>query len=194
MDSGIDNNIVVTDTPSLTPVSDIDLPETDSSTTGINWYSIFKYSLILLILALLGFNLFNYLGKGFDIIKDIFSPILGWFGYGVGETSKSVITTTASGTKSAIDVGTNTLTSGINVLENELTDKALRQKSNYNIPEPDDASSTTQLSKPKNKAGYCYIGEDRGFRSCIQVGEGDKCMSGDIFPSMEICVNPNLRS
>lgn len=192
MDSNIDSNIVVTDTPSLTPVSDINLPETDSLTTGINWYSIFKYGLIILILALLGFNLFNYLGKGFDIIKDIFSPILGWFGYGVGETSKSIVTTTASGTKSAIDVTTNTLTSGINLLENELTGKKLRQSKQ--IPEPDDASSTTQLSKPKSKSGFCYIGEDRGFRSCIEVGEGDKCMSGDIFPTMDVCVNPNLRA
>jgi len=44
------------------------------------------------------------------------------------------------------------------------------------------------------KAGFCYIGEDRGIRSCIQVGENDQCMSGDIFPSRDICVNPNLRT
>ena len=45
----------------------------------------------------------------------------------------------------------------------------------------------------KFKSGYCYIGEDRGFRTCIEVGETDKCMSGDIFPNKEICINPNLR-
>ena len=37
------------------------------------------------------------------------------------------------------------------------------------------------------------IGEDRGFRSCIKVNQADMCMSGDIFPSQAICVNPNLR-
>jgi len=41
--------------------------------------------------------------------------------------------------------------------------------------------------------GYCYIGTDRNIRSCIDVNPGDKCMSGQIFPSMEVCVNPNLR-
>jgi hypothetical protein len=59
-------------------------------------------------------------------------------------------------------------------------------------PIPDDATSSTQRSGP-SKSGYCYIGEDRGFRSCIQVKDSDMCMSGDIFPSQAICVNPSLR-
>ena len=41
--------------------------------------------------------------------------------------------------------------------------------------------------------GYCYIGTDRGVRSCIDVVPGDKCMSGQIFPRRDICVNPSLR-
>jgi len=60
-------------------------------------------------------------------------------------------------------------------------------------PKPDNASSSTQSSKIANKAGYCYIGEDRGFRSCIKIKDGDKCMSGNIFPSREMCINPLLR-
>jgi hypothetical protein len=60
------------------------------------------------------------------------------------------------------------------------------------IPSPDDATSNTQKSS-SNKSGYCYIGEDRGFRSCIKVNENDVCMSGDIFGSEAICINPNLR-
>ena len=60
------------------------------------------------------------------------------------------------------------------------------------IPEPDDATSNTQSNRT-GKAGFCYIGEDRGFRSCIEVKENDVCMSGQIFPTSEICVNPNLR-
>ena len=58
----------------------------------------------------------------------------------------------------------------------------------------DDSYSAIQMSKSASKSGWCFIGEDRGFRSCIQVGDNDKCMSGDIFPSQEICVNPKLRS
>ena len=43
------------------------------------------------------------------------------------------------------------------------------------------------------KGGYCYIGTDRGIRSCIDVKPGDHCMSGKIFPRRDICVNPSLR-
>ena len=60
-------------------------------------------------------------------------------------------------------------------------------------PMPDDSMSSTQRVGP-GKSGYCYIGEDRGFRSCIQVKDSDMCMSGDIFPSQDICVNPSLRA
>jgi len=38
------------------------------------------------------------------------------------------------------------------------------------------------------------VGEDRGFRTCAEVGVNDECMSGDIFPSQELCINPNLRA
>ena len=57
----------------------------------------------------------------------------------------------------------------------------------------DDSYSSIQMSKTASKSGWCFIGEDRGFRSCIRVGENEKCMSGDIFPSQDICINPNLR-
>ena len=56
----------------------------------------------------------------------------------------------------------------------------------------DDSSSSIQQGAPK--AGWCYIGQDRGFRTCAEVGVNDTCMSGDIFPSHEICVNPRLRA
>jgi hypothetical protein len=61
------------------------------------------------------------------------------------------------------------------------------------LPKPDLATSSTQSSKIANKSGYCYIGEDRGFRSCIKIKQGDKCMSGNIFPTEALCINPNLR-
>ena len=41
--------------------------------------------------------------------------------------------------------------------------------------------------------GYCYIGYDNGQRECVDVYAGDVCMSGEIFPSLDICINPKLR-
>lgn len=60
-------------------------------------------------------------------------------------------------------------------------------------PVPDEATSVTQKGKTSGKAGYCFVGEDRGIRSCIYVNESDTCMSGNIFPSKDKCINPSLR-
>jgi hypothetical protein len=56
------------------------------------------------------------------------------------------------------------------------------------------SSSLLDNGGTTGKAGWCYIGQDKGVRTCSQVGANDECMSGDIFPSQEICVNPNLRT
>jgi len=61
------------------------------------------------------------------------------------------------------------------------------------IPLPDQASSVTQKGKVSGKAGYCLVGEDRGNRGCIYVNESDTCMSGNIFPTKDKCINPSLR-
>jgi len=57
----------------------------------------------------------------------------------------------------------------------------------------DESHSEIQQSKTSSKNGWCYIGEDRGVRSCVKVNDSDTCMSGNIFPSENLCVNPNLR-
>ena len=194
---------VITGTPSAT------MPSVDSSVQGSNMW---KYLIIFLILAVLGFNLFTYVGKFSAFLGDlsdkiiaVFRPILAYFGYGVSEVAKKTIDLTASSSKKAIDVTSGTLTGGINVLQgglskgssssisSGLSKESARATDRIDYPMPDEAGSTTQASKGKNKSGFCYIGEDRGFRSCISVGEGDTCMSGDIFPSQELCINPNLR-
>ena len=70
-------------------------------------------------------------------------------------------------------------------------DKADR---NYSGPSPraDDSTSVTQKHQ-SGKGGYCYIGEDRGFRSCVRVEASDKCMSGQVYSRQDICIDPTLR-
>lgn len=70
-------------------------------------------------------------------------------------------------------------------------DKADR---NYSGPSPraDDSTSVTQKHQ-SGKGGYCYIGEDRGFRSCVRVEATDKCMSGEVYSRHDICIDPTLR-
>lgn len=93
--------------------------------------------------------------------------------------------------------GTGTGTTGTSAASMQASNLETRTVKNYKklpvIPKADDSTSAIQMN-PTSKAGFCYIGEDRGFRSCINVGEGDVCMSGDIFPTEAVCINPNLRA
>ena len=65
-----------------------------------------------------------------------------------------------------------------------------RSKTHY-VPSPD-LSSDSDIQVARKK-GYCYIGSYKGKRTCIPVEKGTECMSGDIFPSMDVCINENLR-
>lgn len=205
-------DFMTTEIPNSTPM--ISTTNQDSWMSNLNWGSIIRYSLIVLILAFLGINLFAYLGKITEETAGFLKPILRFLGYGVATSIKQTVEVSAEGAKGLVDVAAGTITSGVNLLEkgidskgqlrNKIDDTSLiddvlsktqikkSQKMN-DEPLPDDAGSRTQTNRSTGKSGFCYIGEDRGFRSCIKVGEADMCMSGDIFPSQEICINPNLR-
>jgi hypothetical protein len=54
--------------------------------------------------------------------------------------------------------------------------------------EPEPLDSDTQQN------GYCYIGKINNSRYCAKVSSNNSCMSGDIFPTMAVCINPNLKT
>lgn len=200
---------VITRTPNLSASGNAsynNMNNTSSSgiTGWLKWFFFNRYMLIVIILAFLGINILSSFGAVIKVIVDIFRPLLAILGYTIGETSKEAVKIVKTGSTDVIDVAAGTLTGGINVLEKGLTGKYSKdstgvkkgkksKSSSSSFPIPDEAGSKTQASKANSKAGYCYIGEDRGFRSCIQVNDTDTCMSGDIFPTQEICINPSLR-
>ena len=177
--------------------------------------------LIILIFTFLGFNIFVYLAKGTEQLNNIFGPIVNFISNFFGKVTGQVIDVSAEGGKAVVNTGAGAIDTGLtaiqnitpnkanssvsstsvtqnqpNLMSNNTLNKALNSSQNKQQPnndyEADEASSSIQSGPPKS--GWCYIGEDRGFRTCAQVGVNDKCMSGDIFPSQEICVNPNLRA
>lgn len=228
----MDPNITVSGAPSLMGDSIPTSPEFSTPamphimgtepSSGMNWGKIALYASVVVVLAILGFNLFNYLGNATDSLSKIFGPLASFFGKGITGIFKQTIDVSAEGTKGIINTSTGAIDSGLNSLEGRLSTNIPRNKiddtskdtngntngksvgtsqqkkgnnekpaGNESAPQPDEAGSRTQ-GKP-GKAGYCYIGEDRGFRSCIKVGEDDTCMSGKIFPSKDLCINPELR-
>jgi hypothetical protein len=176
--------------------------------SGIQNISISTWIIIILILALLGFNIFVYLAKGTQTITDIFSPIINKFVSIFASTTKQVVNVSAEGAKTVVNTTANTVDAGLSEVQNITAPSSLKSEPITNdVPyqnrtikhqmlaneySADDSTSTIQSGS--QKSGWCYIGEDRGFRSCAEVGINDTCMSGDIFPSHEICVNPTLRA
>ena len=207
-------------------------PADQTSTTSF----LVRALLIVLLLSLIGFNVFTYLDDITAWFGDTFGApfraVARWLGYAAADTVKTTVDVTAEGAKSAVDIAAGAATSGIDVLQQTIGSKGAADHANTHAdkrsnttkhkgassetassettsaetasaaletalshakkksPQPDDATSRIQRT---GKSGYCYIGEDRGFRSCIKVGEQDTCMSGDIFPTHAICINPRLR-
>jgi hypothetical protein len=213
-----------------------DYSNVTSDASSMTWQT---WLIIILIFALLGFNIFIYLAKGTgavaEFIDKYFGPLLKLFGISVLETTKQTVNVSATGTKAGVDVVADTTTGAIDIIEKGATttgtnvkgsnvtssntnntqknampvqqqiqeagsmsewrqdtlDSALNDAAKYSEPQPDDSLSTVQST---GKAGWCYIGTDRNTRTCSQIGANDVCMSGDIFPSQDICMNPNLRA
>ena len=220
-------------------------PASSSSSSSYTTSLLVRGVLIVLLLALVGFNVFTYLDDITAWFGDTFGApfraVARYMGYAATDTAQTTVDVAAQGTKSAVDIAAGAASSGIGVLQqtigqrqgsdqhqqdqnmdqpqpgqsqqqpqpgqsqqqpqpgqpmdqSEMSSNAGLQRAlshaKKESPQPDDATSRTQ--RP-GKSGYCYIGEDRGFRSCIKVGEEDTCMSGDIFPTQAICINPRLR-
>ena len=203
--------------------SSLDSSSSSSYTTSL----LVRGVLIVLLLSLIGFNVFTYLDDITAWFGDTFGApfraVARYLGYAATDTAQTTVDVAAQGTKSAVDIAAGAASSGIGVLQqtigqrqgsdqqqqgqtpsqqgqnmdqSEMSSNAGLQRAlshaKKESPQPDDATSRTQRQHT-GKSGYCYIGEDRGFRSCIKVGEEDTCMSGDIFPTQAICINPRLR-
>ena len=152
--------------------------------------------------------------KFFKDVKDIIEIPLnelrtmtraGAAGTGTGAADTSKAATAGASTSAAEKASTSTGKAGTGTgaaakagAPNTNLDAAIakarpKPKKSESPAHPDEAGSRTQSSKAKGKSSYCYIGEDRGFRSCIKVDDPGTCLSGEIFPTRDICINPTLR-
>ena len=202
-----DFNTVATPVPSIKSVA-----ADTSKVIERDWV---KIALVIAVLALLGINVFAYFSTIADWFGRTFGPLFrGTIGSAatlVGDTAKQTISTAAEGSQAVIGGVASGAESGISELQGVLNHgivrnnidgrgikKALGQaKSQFVIDQDDESVSTdflTRKTKGHGNAGYCYIGEDRGVRSCMYVGNGDMCGSGMIYPTMDVCINPRLRA
>lgn len=167
----------------------------------------------LLILSFLGINILMILGNWIQVVITIFGPlvtqILSVLGYTTGtvlDKTEDVATTVA---KTGVDIAGGTVQSVADLLKqassgnvdpkaraaldqslNSNTDKQTTNMFNYKEPEFD--SSETPIQKPitSDKMAWCLVGEYEGKRGCVEVDDASKCLSGQVFPSEQMCLNP----
>jgi hypothetical protein len=66
------------------------------------------------------------------------------------------------------------------------------ERTNVNEPNPDSATNPIQNPISSNKKNWCLVEEYEEKRNCVEIGEDEKCMSGQVFPNQKMCLNPTL--
>jgi hypothetical protein len=142
--------------------------------------SFIKSIILIILVSILVYCIYSYMNnkpntlakyledlfiKGYKDIKNIFNP-----------PNKTTETTPPNAVTGVVENEQKTL--GIPLSSNK-----------YKF----DNSGNSMLQK-RGKTSYCYVGTDRGFRSCIQMGGEDKCQSGEIYKDERMCKHPNLRT
>lgn len=181
---------------------------TDTDTAGISNKVIIAVLLILLILSFLGINLLTMFGTGIEMIVAILGPfisqVLSIFGYTTGSVLNKTADVVGDVAKTGVDVAEGSLQSVGSILKDasrkHVDPSAASQLDNVlnvspNVTnEPAPSSSESPIQKPitAGKTGWCLVGEYEGKRGCVEVGEQDKCMSGQLFASLNACANPGV--
>jgi hypothetical protein len=247
MNSNTTNNGLTRTLSDITSPLTSDTGMSDSGTSNWFYFSWKTWLIIILLLALLGINVFAYLGKGLNEITAFLKPILNLISYKTVSTTEQTADVALTGVKagtglaltgattgldlaaSGIDLGAKGASTGINFVAGGTSDII---KGTSNIIKGKTASSTLPTSTPVEqtqtqsqnqstikddniqnlhsalndaaksstvvpdsaqssiqgvKAGWCFIGEEKGTRICSKIGVNDKCMSGTIFDTKEQC-------
>jgi len=114
-----------------------------SNTGGImGFFSKINFTTILLVviaLAVLGFNIFSYLSDATETTSGILKPIIGsiynFFGYAVTDTAKKTIEIGAKGAKMGVDVAAGTATSVIDTTQALALDDDMPEPTETPMPE-----------------------------------------------------------
>jgi hypothetical protein len=178
----------------------------ENSTGGISNQLIIFVLLTLIILSFLGINLFTMLGSLIEIIVAIIGPfisqVLSIFGYTTGSVINKTADVVGDVAKTGVDVAEGSLQSVGSILKDasrkhvdpaaaSQLDNVLNVSPNrMNDPAPSPSESPIQKPITAGKTGWCLVGEYEGKRGCVEVGEQDKCMSGQIFATQNACMNP----
>lgn len=161
------------------------------------------FLLMIILLPALGIST-DSLGKIIQqtvvVIANIISWVVSYIAFLTGNvlnTTTDVVSTTA---KTGIDITDDTINSVGDLLikasnqDNLSLDDSLNRgtSSQNQLAEPSNPENPIQKPISANKTNWCLVGEYQGKRGCVEVSDSNKCMSGQLFPSQSVCLNPNI--
>lgn len=153
--------------------------------------------LIIMVLAYIKINVITIAGDAVQTGVDFFSPVISFILDFVGDSSGKAINKaaelSADVSKGGIDLAEGAVQEVGNLLIGKSDVGSKKKSYTLNDPEPDSPEDNIQKSRSSQKTKWCLAGEYQNKRGCISISESDKCMSGQIFPNEELCMNPNLK-
>jgi hypothetical protein len=166
------------------PVETSPVYDMDIQPPSFTMWGIVVFSLVLVILSMLYYfrdTLLSYYRKVVDGVKEI-NPI---------QTLEKTLEQPAE----PAPAPNPTLTAATIQSEEREAEEKQKKEENGAIKQLQNKMDTSLYRKDQivKKDGFCYIGFEKGHRVCTDVFEGDVCMSGEIFPTMDVCLVPSLR-
>ena len=125
------------------------------SNDGLSFFDSIKsinftlWLIVFLILAFLGFNIFNYLGKGTEEITNFFSPLIKKILQIIAIISGQTIDVSAEGAKAVVGGTATTLNTGLTAIQNITPNKNQTSLKSQTLDETsqNDISTNNTLNK-----------------------------------------------
>ena len=188
--------------PSFTETLPSSTPVSPNVTEGFSNKTIIVILCIFILLILLNENIGNIFRNIAVMLYNFVLKILSLFGFVTGSAINVGANVAGNVARTGIDITEGTLHSVGNILTGEQgqqpidLDKTLNNSTisqqNAQIPSPDSSENPIQNPISQGKNSWCLVGEYKGRRGCIEISEYDKCMSGQVYPSQKMCLNPVL--
>tara|TARA_B100000035_G_scaffold315280_1_gene334925 strand:+ start:1043 stop:1807 length:765 start_codon:yes stop_codon:yes gene_type:complete len=179
------------------------ISETTSSFFNITSISLFL--LVVIVLGIFGYIIYDYLVEGSEVISNLFNNISDFFSQFTENNNKKnskeiekndekTNEKTDKIIKNIENKKTNNLKSLESSVKNKKSKSIVETENSKNLIENEENDEPEPIRTNSLTSGFCYIGKVNDTRYCTKVDARSKCMSGDIYPTMEVCVNPNLRT
>lgn len=147
------------------------------------------------ILNILGFSLGSLLNFTGDFVEDVGTKTLDLANDGIHGVTGVFMNDPNYKRDGSTSMMNNP--SSLAPVQNPVLDQAIQQGSYSGgggaTVAPSNASSPVQTSIPAvNKGQWCLVGEYNERRGCVAIDQNTKCMSGQVFPTQNACMNPNI--